>query len=536
MPAPSTSGRPRAPRPVRFGLIVAAGAVLATGGCQTLDVVNLNSPAITGVFSNAENIESALIGGWRAWWGVAQGSGANNTSPVLQLSVLGNELTTADAFPMQVTAEPRPEIDNRNQGGWHNRKPWYDMYRVIATGRDVLVALRVNQLRLGAITAAAPEGEDTPRAVVFSHFLIGLGNIYLGLLFDQCFPADENDDPEVYRYVLQPYTACLEKGRASLRTAIQLARAAPDFTLPTTWINGNPLTRDQLVRVMYSFLARSYAYEARTPAQRQATNWNRVIGLLDSGITTNLVQQADNTIAATASAYVQYSFLQTNGRTNTRLLGPADTSGNYQRWLTTPLDQRDAILIYTPDRRISNTTVSASAQPAPPVKFARPPSQTMTTVRGTYMRSNYLSTTFRTPPTLNYHQIGLIRTMTVDEMKYIRAEALYRLNRRAEVPALLNPTRVAAGLQPVTVDGPPAGPLCVPRKDDGSCGDLWDALMYEKRIDLFPTEAIIAFVDQRGWGRLLTGTPLHFPVHGRELETLGLPYYTLGGSGEGSAP
>jgi hypothetical protein len=76
----------------------------------------------------------------------------------------------------------------------------------------------------------------------------------------------------------------------------------------------------------------------------------------------------------------------------------------------------------------------------------------------------------------------------------------------------------------------------VPRRDDGTCGDLWDALMYEKRIDLFPLDAAATFFDQRGWGKLLRGTPLHFPVHGRELETLGLPIYTFGGTGPGSAP
>jgi hypothetical protein len=152
------------------------------------------------------------------------------------------------------------------------------------------------------------------------------------------------------------------------------------------------------------------------------------------------------------------------------------------------------------------------------------------------MHSNYHSTRYRNPPALNFHQTGVITIMTLDEMKYIRAEALFRLNRRAEVPALLNPTRVAAGLAPVTVNGPPNTPSCVPRRDDGTCGDLWDALMYEKRIDLFPLDAAATFFDQRGWGRLLRGTPIHFPVHGRELETLGLPIYTFGGSGPGSAP
>ncbi len=516
---------------------VVAGPLLFAG-CQSLDVTNQNSPLILGVFSDASNIEAALIGGWRDYWGVTQGARSTTTSvagsPGIQLSVWGNELTTADAFPFQITREPRPEINNLDAGGWHNRKPWYESYGVLATGRDAITSIRANNLKLGLVNAQFPDGQDTPRAIVFSKFLIGLGNIQIGLMFDQGFPATENDDPATYDFTtLKPYTEMLETGRASLRSAIADAKAAPAFTLPTTWINGNALTRDDFVRVMYGYLVRSYAYEARDPAGRAATDWQRILTLLDSAITKDFTAQAQLDIADTRSVYQQFAYLQTNARTNNRLIGPADTTGVYQTWLNLPIEQRAAITIGTPDKRISNTTTDA--QPAG-TRIKRIASQTMSATSGTYMHSNYHSTRYRNPPALNFHTTGVLPIMTLDEMRYIRAEALYRLNRRNEVPALLNPTRVAAGLAPVTVNGPPNTPSCVPRKDDGTCGDLWDALMYEKRIDLFPLEPAISYYDQRGWGKLLRGTPLHFPVHGRELETLGLPIYTFGGSGPGSAP
>lgn len=535
----STPSRRLAARPTRWFAAVAVAGPVLFAGCQSLDVVNQNSPAIEGVFSDAANIEAALIGGWRDWWGTTQGARANSTSPVLQLSVLGNELTTADAFPMQVTQEPRIAIDNLNQGGWHNRKPWYDIYQVIATGRDVIQSIEANGLAIGVQNVEFPQGQDTPRAKIFAKFLIGIGNIYVGLLFDQGFPSDEATNPETYNYQdLRPYTELLEVGRKTLRSAIADAKAAPNFSLPITWINGNELSRDNLVRVMYLYLARSYAYEARDPAGRAATNWQQVLSILDSAITTDQFQQADNTISDTRSVYQQYSYLQTNGRTSNRLIGPADTSGAYQAWLQTPLDNRDAFIIYSPDKRISNVVSGNSPSNVQPAgtRFRRLPSQTMTAVRGTYMRSHYQSWRYQTPPSNIFHTTGLLPWLMTDEVKYLRAEGLFRLNRRAEVLPLINPTRVAAGLAPVTVDGPPNNASCVPRKDNGACGDLWDAFMYEKRIDLFPYEAIIAFYDARGWGKLLSGTPVHFPVHGRELETLGLPVYTIGGGGPGSAP
>lgn len=523
----AVAGRPRA-------LVgsVALALPLLLGSCQSLDVVNQNSVAIEGVFSDAANIESALVGGFRDFWGVVQGAGASSPSPAREWGVLGNAMTTADAGPMELTAEPRGAIDNRNAGGWYNRKPWYDLYQVISTGRDVIQSIEKNNLKLGVVDADNPNGADTKRAIVFSRMLIGLGNLYIGLAFDQGFPADATDDPETFEYVLQPYDAVLAKGREKLRQAIAEAKAAPDFTLPPQWINGQEYTRDELVRIMYSYLARSYAYAPRTPEQRAAVDWQHVLALVDSGITRDFVQLADATVSATTGQYINYSLLQTNARTSLRLLGPADTTGAYQAWLAAPLDQRAAFVINTPDKRISNAT--ANLQPAP-VRFRRVASQTMTSNRGTYMHSNYNSIRYRNALN-NYATTDIIPTMTMDEMKFLRAEALYRLNRRSEVPALLNPSRAIAGLPPVTEAGVPASPSCVPRSDNGGCGNLFEALMYEKRMEMYPTEAFVDYADQRGWGRLLTGTPLHYPVHGRELETLGLPYYTIGGSGPGSAP
>jgi hypothetical protein len=58
-----------------------------------------------------------------------------------------------------------------------------------------------------------------------------------------------------------------------------------------------------------------------------------------------------------------------------------------------------------------------------------------------------------------------------------------------------------------------------------------DALMYEKKIEMFGVAAGTAFFDARGWGTLVEGTPIHFPIPARELETLNLPAYTFGGIG-----
>ena len=147
---------------------------------------------------------------------------------------------------------------------------------------------------------------------------------------------------------------------------------------------------------------------------------------------------------------------------------------------------------------------------------------------------------------------GILTALSTVEMDLLRAEAYYRLGRKAEAAELINRTRTASrtigsttypGLPPVTEEGVPVSTGCVPRKpyrlQDGTipCGDLWDALMYEKRIELHAIEALIPYADARGWGQLLEGTPIHLPVPARELEIIGYPEYSFGGvGGPGAAP
>ncbi|MBL0891805.1 MAG: hypothetical protein IBJ19_14485, partial [Gemmatimonadaceae bacterium] len=155
--------------------------------------------------------------------------------------------------------------------------------------------------------------------------------------------------------------------------------------------------------------------------------------------------------------------------------------------------------------------------------------------RGTYRWSHYYY--LRAGVDLTW-QTGAQVAMTVAEMDLLKAEALIRLGRAAEAVPLINKTRVANGqLPPVTLDGPPNEPGCVPRKESGACGSLWDALRYEKGIEGVGVNGVIAFLDARGWQTLPENTPVQFPIPGRELATLQLPLYTFGGpGGQSSAP
>ncbi|MGD2153369.1 MAG: hypothetical protein PVG79_08870, partial [Gemmatimonadales bacterium] len=155
--------------------------------------------------------------------------------------------------------------------------------------------------------------------------------------------------------------------------------------------------------------------------------------------------------------------------------------------------------------------------------------------RGTYRFSGYAD--------YRYHDyvttyLGPLVHINLAEMDLLKADALIRLSREAEALPLINAYREGhGGLPPVTLDGAPeVGGRCTPRTLDGACGDLLEALKYEKRLEVYLTGMGVAYYDDRGWGDLLSGTAIHFPIPGAVLQQLLQGIYTFGGGGPGSAP
>jgi hypothetical protein len=68
------------------------------------------------------------------------------------------------------------------------------------------------------------------------------------------------------------------------------------------------------------------------------------------------------------------------------------------------------------------------------------------------------------------------------------------------------------------------------------CGDMWEALKWEKRIETLQTHFAGWFLDSRGWGDLAEGTPLHWPVPYQDLQARSKPLYSTGVGTTGQAP
>lgn len=520
---------------------IAAAATLGLGACLSLDVANPNGLDLTSVFANAANTEAEIVGSWRRYGASTQGRGTTNQAtrcPVIPFSIWGNEMTSADVAFIDFSQEPRIPLDNLNTLNCTTRGAWYDMYAAIAGARDGYQAIEKYGHKYGAVNATTPDGADTPRLKIFAKFIVAVSTIRLGMANDSAYITDMTTDAKAPQ-TLSGYSAVLTAGIAKMREVIAEAQAAPNFTFPITWINATAarggISRDELVRVAYSYIVRAQVYGARNPAERAAVNWSLILAQLDSGITRDFGEQAVSTVGTTVSPYYNESFSQTRSRMNNRLLGPADTSGRYATWVATAVALRTPFDIITPDRRIHGSggfTTDGS-------RFRRVTTTQSSSTLAPYATSKYRSLRYLNTAADSGNN-AFINFMTVEEMNFIRAEGRYRTGDLAGAAALINPTRTAAGLQAIITPfaGPPAGRQCVPKKDDGvTCGDLFDAIQYEKRIQIFPLEAEISWYDQRGWGKLVSGTPIHLPVSGRELIALGKTYYTYGGVGQpGGAP
>ena len=126
--------------------------------------------------------------------------------------------------------------------------------------------------------------------------------------------------------------------------------------------------------------------------------------------------------------------------------------------------------------------------------------------------------------------------MRMEEMRLLKAEALYRMGNRAGAASIVNETRVAAGLSPTDAAG--TNTSCVPRLPDGRCGALFEMLKWEKRMEntFRGPMGSLWYFDGRGWGDLWKGTLLHLPVACPEAQSIGLSCGTFGGpAGPGSA-
>ncbi len=533
---------------IRFPIFALAATALI--GCAELDVTNPNAPDRSRAVRDIETAEALISGAFNGWHGAQYsfaGMGVGLSAASFQHSTPFCQGSGFSILPRQTS----PAAGS----GYHpyTTRPWDDLYRVLASVADGLGSLDASPELWAALDA-----DEAARLQAFARFVQGLGHGGLALLYDRSVIRDEMSELEGPATVVG-YDVVMDTALAFLAQAAALARGG-EWTIPAGWMSV-PVTADQLARLTHSYAARFRAAVARTPEERAAVDWNAVIADVDAGITASWVMDMDyydgwyNPVAD----YTSYPGWSDEAYF---IIGMADQSGNYQRWLDMPLRERrpeadlrtpgdqDPVLIVTPDTRFPRGSTLDEQKASPGSLYAIPDGLEgqidgrdrawgirnvwARADRGTWRWSYY------------WHIDTEAYTYWVDfqwpeiplaEMRLLKAEGLLRLGDAASAASLVNTSRVPAGLSPTDAAG--TNPECVPRLPDRSCGDLMEMLKWEKRLETHMKGLFGApwYFDGRGWGDLYAGTFLQLPIPCDEVRLLGMDTgcYTFGGPGGESA-
>jgi hypothetical protein len=219
---------------------------------------------------------------------------------------------------------------------------------------------------------------------------------------------------------------------------------------------------------------------------------------------------------------------------NNWVVGMADQSGAYQSWIAAALTAKQPFLFVTPDTRWPQGATEDEQRDNPGDYYTLQANDNGTWARpdrGTWRWSFYEQTYEPFYTALNFDGQGSIPEVRVKELEALVAEAAYYAGTLGTVVSFVNDTRTQHGLNVTDASG--LNTSCVPKLPNGTCGSLWEMFKWEKRLETqFGGPLAIGFYfDSRGWGDLMQGTILQFPVPYREMQILLRSPYDYGGVG-----
>ena len=550
--------------------LCALSAGLGLAGCD-LAVKNNNSPETQRVLATPTDLESLLGSYYRRWndglyrtlgsvWGIA------NVQSFENYSSLANNAQNARA------GIPRPPNDNSigNVAQGEQSRVYFVHSEVLRVATNIVKTLNSPGYSLGGSAA-----RDL-RAKSFAEFLRGVSLGYLALLYDSAAVVHEGlGGAEAgtfagYMEVMDSANAALQRAYDYATQSAAVAGVSDGFPLPSTWLpSPTSMTAANFQKLIRSYRARFRANVARTPAERAAADWNAIIADAQNGISADHKVTTSPSTGPFKTWVSTYMAFQNWHQMTPFIMGMADTSGAYKTWISQPLDQRGVsgpFFMVTPDLRFPQGT-TRSAQNA---DFDVTSCEFAATVCKRYFRNRKASEDNTTGLTWGFSDYdnarfwswfkkgdagsataGAIVEITKAEIDMLEAEGHIRLGTAgdlAQAVTLINKTRTAGmvggvatggGLTPVTVAGagPEPGGGCVPlvpvnAVDAGggttACGNLMEAMKWEKRVETHFTHFAGWFLDSRGWGDLHSTTPLHWAPPYQDLQARSKPLYSTG--------
>ena len=556
---------------IRYGALIGLAALAA---CE-LDVQNPNDPETERVLSTPKEAEALLGSYYKRWHSGMYGSLSNmwgmaNVMSFEDYSSLANNCMNARA------GIPRPANDNNvsNACSTEQHRVYFYMHEVSRVATTILHAFNQPGYSLGAPGLPETIAQDE-RAKGFAQFLRGLSNGYLALVYDSASVLLTGQG-DVEAGEMSDYRTVMDSAIAQLDAAIahaQAAEAAGGIEIPDEWIPTNDdLDMPYFEALIRSYRARFRASVARTPAERAAVDWTEVIDDAENGITAdhdNITDTNNGPFNTWTSQFHSYGLWH---QMPPWIIGMGDTTGSYAAWIAMPLEQRGtggAFFMRTPDQRfpqganraaqqadfsttasVANGGCNAAATECKRY-FVNRPSGNDQSAGLTWGQSNY--------DFVRYHswrnrgdegsaRNGRFPFFKRAELDMLAAEGYIRQGDYASAAALINITRTAGmvngratggGLPAVTgtADGGLSGNACVPKRPVNAgtagggtltCGDLMEAMKWEKRLETSQSHFATWFLDSRGWGDLPAGTPTHWAPPYQELQARERGIYSIG--------
>jgi hypothetical protein len=523
-----------------------AGLLSAVACKDPLNVSNPNSPDAGRALARPGDVEAIIGSSYNVAW---QGTiGGQNDNVNNQLAVMSFENSSSLANFNMGTRGSLPRNPLNNQKGnaalvgnfWDFRTD----ARAARSAADGIV-----QLNKPGFSIGSPQRDVRGRA--FAYFVMGLGNGNLALSYDSGAVVNEFNGNDIPYPPLLSHDSLMKLALKQLDSA-QTYAGLMTLNIDQAWIpTSTGLTPTQFAQLIHFWKARFRAEVPRTVAERAAVNWTAVRDDALAGITADIRTNMNPANGWVISWYIQHFSFDTWTQQSPIIIGMADSSGAYDAWLATPLTQRSAFLIRSADQRFPVGDTRAAQQAASMTGGVQVPSRsnlyfrnrTATDPSGEPYANSYYDW-YRYQAFYNASRIGPFQMFQKAENDLLLAEAYYRLGDLPSAIALINITRVANGkLLPLpatmsATDPVPGGVSCVPRVPDpatsytsSKCGTLFEALKWEKRMELAFMQYGAWYFDSRGWGDLAQATTLEWPVPYQEMDTRSEPFYNQQGPG-----
>lgn len=549
---------------------IIAGAVLAAviglAACEKqLTVQNPNSGETARVLGTPADAEALISTYYKRWSSGVYGSigsieGMSNIFSLMNYSSLANNCQNVHA--------PFTGATNFNQPGNSCAGEQSRLFSIMGEVNRVASSF-LGKMKAG-LTLGTPARDARARS--WAEFLNGISLGYVAMMHDSgavvTAATGPEETPPLVSYKVVADSAMAAFGRAIAEASKPGVTAADGFPIPNSWLpSPTNWTVPNYLALIRSYRARILANVARTPAERAAVNWAAVIADAQNGIAADHLVTTSTTVGPSNGWRAQYDTYGLWHQMPPFIIGMADVSGSYAAWIGTPLGDRGAgnngFTMVTPDLRFPQGASRAAQQ----AEFNIAQCQAAATpckryfvnrVAGgdqfagfSWASSNYDFVRFhswRVAGDGGSGQNGNTPFMVKAEIDMLQAEGLYRTGNYAAAAALVNLTRVKNGLPAITdfdaTSPVPGGTVnCVPKIPVApytvvGCGNLWEALKYEKRIETAYTHYSAWYLDSRGWGDLPFETPLFWAVPFSELQARGVSISAIygAGTGAGNAP